>query len=70
MLDIPYVGVSAALYLGFGLVDGLAEAVVDFLVNAVLGFVPDQIWDTVDRRLKLLAGQPIILVCLAVLLPF
>ena len=47
LLHVPDIGVPLALDLFFGLVHGLAEAVVYLLVHAVPGFVPDQVGNAV-----------------------
>ncbi len=51
LLHVPDIGVPPALDLRFGLVHRLAKAVVDFLVDAVLRFIPDQVGDAVDSGL-------------------
>ena len=70
MLDVPDVGVSTPFHIGFGLVDGDTEAVIDLLVDAVFGFVPDQRRHTVDRGFQILVCLPVVLAHLIMLLPF
>ncbi len=69
LLHIPDVGVALSLHLLLGLVDRAAEAVVHFLVYPVLCLIPDQVGDTVDGGLQIVAGLPEVLGLLALLLP-
>ena len=66
---IPDIVVIPSLHLLLGLAHGLAEAVVDFFVDAFFGLVPDQGGHMVDGGIQKMAGLPEILFCLAGLLP-
>ena len=68
-LDVPDVGVSATLDVILVLADRLAEAVVDLLVNAIGGLVPDQAGNGIDGRLEELGGLEGIRTLLAAALP-
>ncbi len=68
-LDVPDIGVAAALDLLFGLVDCSAEGIVDLVMDAVVGFVPHQRRNGVDGGLQVLVGFPGIGEALAGLLP-
>ncbi len=67
---VPDVSVPLALDLLLGLVHRLAEAVVYLFVDAVLGFVPDQVGHAVDGGLQVLPCLPEILLLVAGPQPF
>ena len=69
LLNIPDVSVAASLHLLFGFVYGFAKAVINFFVNTILGFVPNQVWDTIDSCFQKLAGLPGLFFLTAILLP-
>ena len=66
---VPDIGVPLAFHLLFGFVDGPAEAVVYFLMDAVFIFIPDKIGNIIDGSLKIMACLPVIFAHLIVLLP-
>ena len=47
MLHIPDIGMPPPFHLLMAFVDCPAKTVVDFLVDAVFVFIPDQVWHTV-----------------------
>ena len=68
-LHVPYVGVSTPLNLLFCLIHCLTEAVIYFLMYAILVLVPDQVRNMINRSIQILARLPEILAHLISLLP-
>ena len=69
LLHVPDIGVALPLNLFLGLAYRLAKAVVHLFVDAVLGFIPDQVGDVVDGLFKEMTGLPVVLLQLTALLP-
>ena len=69
LLYIPDVGVTPSLHIILRLVHRKAEAVIDLLMDAVFGLVPNQTGNGIDGCLKELGGLPGIGPLLEALLP-
>ncbi len=68
-LDIPDIGMAAALHVVFGLVHRGAEGVVDLVVDTVFRLVPHQARDGVDGGLQILVVAPGVGIALAAIEP-
>ncbi len=69
LLHIPDIGVPLPFHLFSGFIYRLTETIVDFLVNALLIFVPDQVRAVIDGCIKILPSLPEVPAHLIFLLP-
>ncbi len=69
LLHIPYVSMTPSFYLFLCLINSFTETVVYLFMNSILVLIPNQIRRSIDRRLKKVAGLPVVFAFLVSLLP-